>query len=62
MDKKQFTKICPKCGSIDIPIRTNFAEMLMPTPEKCIKCGYSGLFPEIEINEIEKFRKNLIKK
>ena len=62
MDKKQFTKICPKCGSIDIPIRTNFAEMLMPTPEKCKKCNYSGLFPEIEINEIESFRKSLKKK
>lgn len=60
-DKKQFTKICPKCGSIDLPVRTNFAEMLAPTPEKCGKCSYSGLFPEIEINEIEEFRKSLKK-
>lgn len=57
--KQQFTKICPKCGSIDLPIRTDFIEMLMPTREKCKKCGYSGLFPEIEINEIEEFRKSL---
>ena len=56
---KQYTKICPKCGSIDLPIRTNFVEMLMPTPEKCRKCGYRGLFPEINIDEIEAFRKKL---
>ena len=62
MKKNQYTKICPKCGSIDLPIRTNFAEMLAPTPEKCIKCSYAGLFPEIDINEIEEFRKSLKKK
>ena len=59
--KQQFVKICPKCGSIDLPIKTDFFQMLMPTPEKCRKCSYSGLFPEIEINEIETFRKNLKK-
>ena len=60
-NKIQYTKICPKCGNIDIPIRTNFAEMLIPTPEKCKKCSYTGLFPEIDINEIEEFRKELKK-
>ncbi|MBI2650066.1 hypothetical protein HYX04_02000 [Candidatus Woesearchaeota archaeon] len=60
MEKKQYTKICPKCGNIDIPVKTNFAEMLMPTPEKCKKCSYSGLFPEVEINEIEEFRKSIM--
>ena len=59
--EKYFTKICPKCGNIDLPITTNFAEMLVPTPEKCKKCNYSGLFPEIDINEIEGFRKGLKK-
>lgn len=58
---KQYIKICPKCGNIDLPIKTNFAEMLMPAPEKCKKCGYNGLFPEIDINEIESFWKNLKK-
>ena len=59
--KNQFIKICPKCGSIDLPIKTDFVEMLMPTSEKCRKCGYSGLFPEIDANEIEDFRKDLKK-
>ena len=58
----QYTKICPKCGNIDLPIRVNFAEMLAPTSEKCNKCNYTGLFPEIEINEIEGFRKGLKEK
>lgn len=61
MKKEEFIKICPKCGSIDLPIRTSFVEMLAPTPEKCRKCGYSGLFPEIDINEIKEFRNNLKK-
>ena len=61
MTKTQYTKICPKCGSIDLPIRTSFVEMLAPNPEKCSKCGYAGLFPEIDINEIENF-KNQIKR
>ena len=60
--KKQYTKICPKCGNIDLPIRTEFIVILAPTPERCRKCGYAGLFPEIEINEIEKFRKKMMKK
>ena len=60
-NKEEFIKICPKCGSIDLPVRSNFIDMLMPSPEKCGKCGYSGLFPEININEIEDFRKNINK-
>ena len=59
--KKQYAKICPKCGSTDLPIKTDFFQMLMPTPEKCTKCGYSGLFPEIDINEIGDFGKNIVK-
>ncbi len=59
MAKQNFIKICPKCGSIDLPVKSNFADMLMPVPEKCRKCKYSGLFPEIDIEEIERFRKGL---
>ncbi len=54
----QYTKICPNCGTIP-QIRTDFIQILAPTPEKCKKCSYSGLFPEIDINEIENFRKKL---
>lgn len=61
MAKQQYIKICPKCGSVDLPIKTNFFEMLMPTPEKCGKCGYAGLFPEIEVGEVENFRKSMEK-
>ncbi|HLC60380.1 MAG TPA: hypothetical protein VJJ52_03040 [Candidatus Nanoarchaeia archaeon] len=60
-NKEEFIKICPKCGSIDLPIKSNFIDMLMPVAEKCEKCGYSGLFPEINIKEIEDFRKNFNK-
>ncbi len=56
--KIHYTKICPNCGTIP-QIRTDFIQILAPTPEKCRKCSYSGLFPEIDINEIEEFRINL---
>ena len=58
-DRKNYTKICPKCGNIDFPAQFGFAQMLAPSPEACKKCNYSGLFPEIEINEIGNFRKEL---
>ena len=58
MDKKQFTKICPKCGNIYFPVR-NFINILAPLPEKCKKCDYKGLFPEIEIDKIEEFKKKI---
>ena len=57
--KKQYTKICPKCGNLDLPIRTGFVEILAPTPEKCKKCSYAGLFPEIDTNKIEEFRNHI---
>lgn len=60
-DKKQFIKICPKCGNMDVPVKTGFIDILAPLPEKCKKCGYTGLFPEIDVNEVEKFKKNLNK-
>lgn len=44
---------------MDFLIKTGFVEMLMPTPEKCKRCGYTGLFPEIEIDRINKFRRKL---
>ena len=50
-------KYCPKCKSADIhPYLPGFFNMY-----ECKKCGYIGLFPEIEIDEIESFRKNLNK-
>lgn len=61
-NKQQYTKICPKCGGIDLPIRTDFVQILAPTPEKCNKCSYTGLFPEINVDEIENFRKTITKR
>lgn len=57
MKNRNYIKICPKCGDI-LPIITEFIQILAPMPEKC-KCGYTGLFPEIEIDEVEEFKKKL---
>lgn len=59
MKKAQCTKICPKCGDIDLSLKTDFIQILAPLPEKCRKCGYSGLFPEIDIDKIGEFRKKI---
>ncbi len=60
--EKLSTKICPKCGNVDFPPGSNFPNLIAPAPEKCGKCGYTGLFPEIDIDEIKEFRKGLKKK
>ena len=61
MNNTKYTKICPKCGNLDL-FMTSFAQIFAANPYKCEKCNYSGLFPEININDIEKFRKNIKKK
>jgi ribosomal protein L40E len=71
MKKEKYVKICPKCGSINItPFSGIYAgitsgsagsagELLI---DKCRKCNYKGLIPEIKKSGIEKFRKNIKKK
>ena len=61
-DRKKYIKICPKCGNLDLPLSSSFVQILAPTAEICNKCGYTGLFPEIDINEIENYKKGLKKK
>ncbi|HLG24618.1 MAG TPA: hypothetical protein VI564_06850 [Candidatus Nanoarchaeia archaeon] len=58
-NNKNYTKICPKCANIDFQVQLGFAQMLAPSSETCNKCNYTGLFPEIDIKEIENFRKEL---
>ncbi len=56
MEKEKFVRICPKCGSIDI---TRLVFRILG-PLICKNCDYKNpIFPEIEINKIELFRKEL---
>jgi len=50
-----FVKICPKCGSTNIMV-----EGFKYTLDSCNDCGFQiQNFPEIEITEIEEFKKQL---
>jgi ribosomal protein L37E len=55
MTKKQFVKICPRCGSknVDRDVATyNIAPYYI-----CKSCGFgSPLFPEISLNEARKLK------
>ncbi len=66
--KKQFVKICPKCGSTDIGIDASDYHVT----EYCQTCGLGnmrvsavkewwalGTFPEIDALKVEGFRKML---
>jgi predicted nucleic-acid-binding Zn-ribbon protein len=58
-DKKYFFKICPKCANNELPLSNSFTQFIAPVPEICKKCGYSGLFPEIEMSELKKFKEKI---
>jgi len=69
--KKEYVQICPKCGSINL----KSANFLEPSnsfgihtvgtatlhENKCGDCGYSGICPEIEKDQLKDFRKKLKK-
>lgn len=59
------TRICPKCGSVDVSFDfSNSAGIAYGTPGKykCGKCGFSAMiFPEIDKEETEEFRKQMKK-
>lgn len=54
-------KICPNCGSTDIKIPPAGLDIRMTMRDYCQKCGLRGNFPEIDVENIEDFRKKLRK-
>lgn len=54
-------QICPKCGSTEVAMSKNiYAMIAAPNSYVCHSCGFeSSIMPEIDIKDIEKFRKNL---
>ena len=55
----RYVKICPKCGSIDITIPNAGLDFKMTIKDKCSACSFRGNFPEVEVNQIEEFRKKI---
>ncbi|OIO40335.1 hypothetical protein CO154_01380 [Candidatus Pacearchaeota archaeon CG_4_9_14_3_um_filter_31_7] len=55
--KKKYVKICPKCNSLDVKIDMQGALVAfgLPAIYICNDCGFkSYIFPEIDLNEVEK--------
>jgi len=60
-EKKEFIRVCPKCGSNN----TTAGSLLIQSSScfsYCKSCGYEGIFPEVEKNKVEKFKKMLRRK
>jgi len=55
-----YVKICPKCGSINIGIPKRGMDLL-DMQSLCKDCGNRGVFPEVEVDEVEEFRKAIKK-
>lgn len=56
-----YIKICPNCGSTDVKLPPRGGDMLMTVRDYCERCGNMGLFPEVDEEETEEFRKKLKK-
>ncbi|MBU2590200.1 MAG: hypothetical protein KKA65_00820 [Nanoarchaeota archaeon] len=59
MKEKKFIKICPKCGSTNITIPPSGLDLKMSQPDYCKDCKNRGIFPEIEEDKVEYFKKVL---
>ena len=68
MTKEHYVKICPRCGSTDITnVQANVGSSMTSSlmdymKDKCRMCNYTGQMPEIDLDEIETFRKKLKKR
>ena len=65
MKREEYIKICPNCKSIDINLDKSTLQQTgaLPSMYICNKCGHSGfIFPEIKVDELKKFEKEVDKK
>jgi ribosomal protein S27AE len=50
-------KVCPRCGSDKIVMSDVGLVGITPMNDLCGKCGYKGLFPEVD--DVKEFRKRI---
>ncbi|UZE93932.1 MAG: hypothetical protein IB618_04215 [Candidatus Pacearchaeota archaeon] len=60
--KKQFIKICPKCGSTKVKMPPAGMDLKLTFRDYCLDCRARGIFPEIEKTKVKDFQKKLKKK
>ena len=59
MSESKYIKICTNCGSIDITIPPAGTDIKLTFPDYCKDCKNKGIFPEVKIEDINKFKKKL---
>jgi hypothetical protein len=60
MEKK--IKICPKCASLNTSIPPSGLDLSLTFSDYCRDCGDRGIFPEVDINKLESFKKKILNK
>lgn len=66
---KDFVRVCPNCGSTDwkFPNPLKVTESMINIPAmvnnlfECNKCGYVGIFFEVEKDKLKEIQKNFKK-
>ncbi|KYK26835.1 hypothetical protein AYK26_04585 [Euryarchaeota archaeon SM23-78] len=61
-NNKKYIKVCPQCGSTITKIPPAGLDIKMTQPDYCNECNNRGIFPEVEEERVEEFRKELKKK
>ena len=62
MKDKKYIKVCPQCGSTNTKIPPAGLDIKMTLPDYCNECKNRGIFPEIEADKLDDFRKKLKEK
>lgn len=53
-------KYCPKCGSSDVSIPTSSGDLTVVLPDYCKDCGYIAVFPEVDEDNLDEIRYNIL--
>jgi hypothetical protein len=61
MKNKRFIKICPNCGGVNITIPKAGLDLIMTMKDYCKECLCKGNFPEVDVEDVKKIRKKLLR-
>jgi len=50
-------KLCTRCGSVDVQLPKRGIDLLN-LEMVCNECGKKGVFPHVELDKVEEFRKH----
>lgn len=53
-------KLCPRCGSGNVEMSKTGVLGITPMNDLCGKCGYKGIFPDVD--DVKEFKRRLNEK